>query len=164
MGVSRAYLDTYYLLEVVMKRRNKRTVEHLLSRIKSPSFKIMVPQIVLGEATAKIFSMCSENNESPCMLVEKVADLLQKYQINVKNCLPPPRKEAFAIMAELADRDEMLDATDIMILAYALADPDSKFLFTTDTKMLRNARIKEYDRYLRDDKRRNTTLIITNYV
>jgi len=67
-------------------------------------------------------------------------------------------------MAELADRDEMLDATDIMILAYALADPDSKFLFTTDTKMLRNARIKEYDRYLQDDKRRNTTLIITNYV
>lgn len=48
VGVSRLYLDSYYLLAVVFKKQNKGDVERILYTARSPSFKILIPQIVLG--------------------------------------------------------------------------------------------------------------------
>ena len=52
MGTSRAYLDTYYLLEVVFEERHKNPTEHLFSQIHNNSFEVFIPQIVVGEAVS----------------------------------------------------------------------------------------------------------------
>lgn len=54
-------------------------------------------------------------------------------------------------MEELRRRDPILDGTDMAILAHALHDPDSKFFFTTDTRMLDNPAIDGYEKELRHD-------------
>ena len=54
MGVSRVYLDTYYLLEIVLKGHRKHDAERILYKASKGSFEIVVPQIVLGEAVSKI--------------------------------------------------------------------------------------------------------------
>lgn len=46
MGVSRVYLDTYYLLEIVLKGHKKHDAEKILYKASKGSFEIVVPQIV----------------------------------------------------------------------------------------------------------------------
>ena len=67
-------------------------------------------------------------------------------------------------MEELRRRDPLLDGTDMAILAHALHDPDSKFFFTTDTRMLDNPTIDGYEEEMRRDGRRNTKLKITDRI
>ena len=67
-------------------------------------------------------------------------------------------------MEELRKRDERLDATDAMILAQVMADPDSKFFFTLDEKMSDNRVIEEYEKELRREGLRNEKLKITDHM
>ena len=73
----------------------------------------------------------------------------------------PANKEAFGIMAALG-KDEWLDATDAMILSQVLSDPDSKFFFTTDSAMLRNAVIMDAEKSLRGEGKRRAILKISD--
>ena len=73
-----------------------------------------------------------------------------------------PPKGAFAIMEELRKRDERLDATDTMVLAQVLLDPDSKFFFTLDVKMTRSQAVATHEKELRRDGLRNEKLKITD--
>ena len=57
-----------------------------------------------------------------------------------------------------------LDMTDRIILAHALADPDSVFLITGDCALLENKTIEEYEEGLRAQGRRNVKLEITSPV
>ena len=145
---------------MLMDGQEKSSVERLLSRIKNPSFEIRVPQIVLGEAISKILAKDDVNKSEDILL--KLVHILQKYKIDAKTCLPPPQRNSLSIMAELSKEDEMLDITDVVILAHALADPDSKFFFTMDQKLIYGVKIKEYERRLRDNEKRNTELKIAD--
>ena len=158
MSVSKAYLDTYYLLEVVMEGKAKADVKRLLSRISNPSFKIFIPQIVLGEALAKLFSKY-DMQDLPSRL-EKIARIILESNMDVEACLVPPKGDIFTIMKTIKERDQRLDNTDVLILSHALADADSKFFFTRDKEMLDNKVISEYEKELRDESLRNTKLKI----
>ena len=70
------------------------------------------------------------------------------------------KHDAFNIMVKLSEKDNELDATDILIVAHVLSDPDSKFLFTNDNKLLGNTAILDLEKKLRADGKRNTGLKI----
>lgn len=160
MGIPRAYIDSYYLLEVVFGGKNRYDAERILYKASKGSFDVFVLQVVLGEVVSKILVGKKPARHAVCALV----DTIEKYNIDVRKRLVPVDKGAFAIMRELRDKDQRLEGTDIMILAHVLHDPDSKFFLTTDRKMINNQMIADYEEEMRRSKRRNTELKITDSV
>lgn len=158
VGISRAYLDTYYLLEIVLGGRHKRYVERLPSQISS-RFMVLIPQIVLGEAISQIYEKRGDGMW-PDKLMERFTSVMNKYGWDNSN-MPPPPNWSFQIMDELLRVDDRLEGTDVVILAQALADPDSKFLFTRDRTLGKNENVCNYELRLRQSGRRNTKLKIT---
>ncbi len=158
MGTSRVYLDTYYLLEVIFDDEHKQYVERLFSQISNKSFEVFIPQIVVGEAVSQMYEKCGGRTR-PDRLLEKFASLMEKYGWGAANMSPPPNK-SFHIMNELLLVDERLAGVDAVILAQALADPDSKFLFTPDQMLVRNENICDYELRLRQSGERSTKLKI----
>jgi len=88
VAVSRTYIDSYYLLELILGGKEKSDVEHLLSQTSNPSFDVLIPQVVLGEVTAKIMKDEQRRIEHK---LNKMADVIQKYRIDTNMCLTPPR-------------------------------------------------------------------------
>ena len=158
MGTSRAYLDTYYLLEVLFDGYYKQDIKRLFARIDSNAFEVFIPQIVLGEAVSQIFEKSATKTQAG-RLMEMLAHLMQEYKWGTAN-MPPPSNRAFHIAAELARVDNRLAGVDTEILSIALADPDSKFLFTPDRILVRNENICDYELRLRQNGERNTKLKI----
>ena len=76
--------------------------------------------------------------------------------------MPPLNARVLDIMGELVDAVPGLDVTDRLILAHALADPDSVFLVTRDHALVNNTAIALYEKMLRERGRRNTLLRIVN--
>lgn len=74
--------------------------------------------------------------------------------------MKPTEKDAFDIMVDLSNRDELLDATDIMIVSHVLSDPDSRFFFTMDSNILGNADIIDLEKDLNTSGKRRVTLRI----
>lgn len=160
LAVSRVYLDSYYLLEMIYKGDSYRDVKKLLYKIKEPAFEVFVPQIVLGEVVAKVFRQPAREWASTLSQLSKT---LQDHGIDPDACLTPPQKDmAFEIMHYLSVADPRLDTTDIIILSHALADPCSKFFFTPDSKLVQNLKISEYEKKLRKEGKRATDLKISD--
>ena len=159
MGASRVYLDTYYLLEIVFEGKYKKRVEHLFSQISSNSFEVFIPQIVVGEAVSQMYEKCGRSTR-PDYLFERFASLMEKYGWSDASMLPPSNR-SFRIATELARVDNRLVGADVEILALALADPGSKFLFTPDQTLTENENICNYELQLRHDGERSTRLKIS---
>lgn len=162
MGVSRAYLDTYYPLEVVFEGEHKKYVEHLLSQINNSSFGVLIPQIVFGKTASQICEKC-DRRAGPGPLLQRLASVMEKYGWTDAD-MPPPSNESLRMTEELLRVDDRLTGVDAVILAQALADPDSKFLFTRDNTLLNNKAICDYELRLRNDGRRNTRVRIAEYL
>ena len=157
MGISRVYLDSYYLLEMITRTPN-RDVKKLLYTIKSDSFETFVPQIVLGEVVAKIFTKPAQDREDALSKLHKV---LQDHGIDPASCMPPPQGAVLEIARCLRNVDSYLYMTDVLIISHALADPNSKFFFTPDSKLTQNPELKELENLLRIDNKRETELKIS---
>ena len=162
MAVSRAYIDTWYLVEIVKEGELKEDVDRLLYKISQPSFEILIPQIVLGETISQILEEY-DKSDVPTKL-EKLSNIIYKYKIDVSACLPPPPNNAIDIMNKLQIKDAFLDITDNMILSHALADPESKFFFTKDSKMLGNNAIIQLEEELRVVGSRHERLKVTDWL
>ena len=158
MGISRAYLDAYYLLEVVFKGVNRSQTERLLSQISTGSYEVFIPQIVVGETVSQMYEKCGGRTR-PDHLLERFASLMEKYGWGDANMTPPSNK-SFRMAAELTRMDNRLVGVDVELLSIALADPDSKFLFTLDNMLAGNKSICDYELKLRHDRERNTRLKI----
>lgn len=159
VGISRAYLDSYYLLEMVDKSKSRGDVQKLLYQIKQPTFQVFVSQTVLGEVVAKILQKPARERSDA---LSKLPQILQDHNIDAAACLTPPQGEALEIMRHLRAADTYLDVTDIMIVSHALADPRSKFFFTPDSTLTQNHRLHEYEKRLREDAKRETELKISD--
>lgn len=121
------------------------------------SYRVLVPQIILGEIVAKILDKSdavSLRND-----LGKLGEVL-KYKISVEECLPGTSRDTPRIMLDMQSLDERLTPNDTMILSEVLADPDSKFFFTRDSNMLENLKIKNYENSLFESGSRNTHLKI----
>ena len=88
--------------------------------------------------------------------------LLADCRIDPGRCMPPLDAAVLAIVNELMALAPELDMTDRIILAHALADPDSVFFITGDNKLSRNTAIVRYEERLRKQGRRKATLVIIN--
>ena len=157
MGISRAYLDSYYLLEMVYRTDSHSDVQKLLYQLKQNTFEVFVSQTVLGEVITKIFQRSASTHTD---VLSKLPNVLQDHNINPTNCLTPLPSEALDIMSYIRKHDLYLDMTDIMIVSHALADPKSKFFFTNDTKLIGNSVINKYDVALNNDGKREMNLEI----
>lgn len=157
MGISRVYLDSYYLLEMVDKNKSRGDVQKLLYQLKQPTFEVFVSQTVLGEVVAKILQKPAHEQSNA---LSKLPRILQDHNIDTAACLTPPQGEALEIMRHLRAADQHLDTTDIMIVSHALADPKSRFFFTTDSKLIGNLAISEHDADLRNSQKREAELTI----
>ena len=160
MGISRAYLDTYYLLEVVFEGMEKGPTERLLSQISNDSFEVFIPQIVVGEAVSQMYERCGGRTRLDHFL-ERFASLMEKYGWGDANMLPPSNK-SFRMAAELTRVDDRLAGVDVELLSIALADPGSKFLFTPDVMLAENRNVCDYELQLRHDGERSTRLKISS--
>ncbi len=134
-------------------------MEHLLSQINNSSFEVFIPQIVVGETVSQMYEKCGDRTR-PDRLLERFASLMEKYGWDDIN-MQPPSNRSFRIATELACVDNRVVGVDAELLAIALADPISKFLFTPDKTLLRNKRICDYELRLRHDGKRNTRLNIS---
>lgn len=134
-------------------------MKRMLYRLRHNAFDVFVPHTVLGEVCGVIFrdfASDQDRRDKTAMLV----DVMISNKIPWEN-VRPANKEAFGIMAALG-KDEWLDATDAMILSQVLSDPDSKFFFTTDSAMLRNAVIMDAEKSLRGEGKRRAILKISD--
>ena len=159
MGVSKAYLDSSYLISLIKDEDGARDVERMLYRLRSNAFDVFVPHTVLGEICGVIlrdFESDQDKRDKMAMLV----DVMSSNKIPWKNA-KPANKEAFGIMVALG-KDKWLDTTDAMILSQVLSDPDSKFFFTTDHVILRNAVVIDLERTLRGEGERRAALTISD--
>ena len=157
MGVSKAYLDSSYLLSLIKDEDGAREVRRMLYRLRSNAFEVFVPHAVLGEICVVIFRDFERGRDRRGKM-GMLVDVMGSNKIPWKN-MRPASKDAFDIVAALV-KDEWLDTTDALILSQVLADPDSKFFFTTDRIMLRNAAVIDLEKALRGDGKRRAVLKI----
>ena len=160
MGVSRAYLDSQYLLALIKEENGAADVEKTLYRLRDNAFDVFVPFIVLGEICGVVFRK-SESDRDTRDKMGKLVNIMTDNGIRWEN-LKPTKSDAFDIMVTLNSKDELLDPTDVMILAHVLSDPDSKFFFTTDSNILENKVIIDLEKDLRSKERRHATLKISD--
>lgn len=160
MGISKAYLDSYYLLELVKEGDRVRDVKRLLYKLSnSNAFEVCVSQIALGEVFAVIYRDFESNRLGRRDVAMKLVSVMENNNIGSQSVVPPVG-DVFSIMAKIRQADEILDVMDIMIVSHALADRHSKFFFTNDGNLLGNREIIKLERDLKQQGKRETDLKI----
>ena len=127
MGISRIYLDSYYLVELVKEGDDVSDVRRLLYKLAhSNAFEVFVSQIALGEVFTVICRDCQPGGPHPRDMAARLVDIMESNHTGWE-CAVPPEGDAFGIMLELREADKMLEPTDTMIVSHALADKQNVF-------------------------------------
>ena len=158
MAVWRAHVDTWGIVEVLGRGEHAGRVESILRQSGPDSYLLVVSQAALGEAAAVIM----RRGPDAARLLDGMFALLSDYRVDPGSCMPPVDATILAIINELAWAVPELDMTDRIILAMALADPDSAFLITRDHALVNNPAIILYEKKMRADGRRNAVLRAVN--
>ena len=156
----RVHLDTWAFMAVLLGDKYADILKDIMRRSGAGSYSLVASQAALGEADAVILR---RGRDAVRMLLSLLA-LLFDHRIDPGRCMPPLDDAVLAIVNELMAVAPELDMTDRIILAHALADPDSVFLITGDRALLENEAIKQYEARLRAMGRRNAKLEITSPV
>ena len=143
-------------MEVLLGGKHANVLREIMRRSGPDSYSLVASQAAPGEADAVILR---RGRDAVGMLFALLA-LLADYRVDPGRCMPPLDAAVLAIVNELMDAVPELDMTDRVILAHALADPDSVFLITGDYAMLENKAIMRYEEWLRAQGRRNAKLVI----
>ena len=160
MAVRRVHLDTWAFMVVLLGGKYADILKDIMRRSGAGSYSLVASQAALGEADAVILR---RGKDAARMLLSLLA-LLADHRIDPGRCMPPLNAAVLAIVNELMAVAPELDMTDRIILAHALADPDSVFLITGDCALLENKTIEQYEEGLRAQGRRNVKLEITSPV
>ncbi len=143
-------------MEVILGGKHANVLREIMRRSGPDSYSLVASRAAPGEADAVILR---RGKDAARMLLSLLA-LLADYRVDPGRCMPPLDAAVLAIVNELMDAVPELDMTDRIILAHALADPDSTFLITGDYAMLENKAIVQYEEWLRSQGRRNEKLVI----
>jgi len=81
---------------------------------------------------------------------------------NLKADFAPPRSECFKLANKIIKIDDRIETVDSEILSQALCDPDSSHLLCSDTKVLHSNKIKDLEKTIRKNNKRNRKLYITD--
>lgn len=117
-------------------------------------------QTALGEAAAVILRDGPDAGRTPQGMLRLLADS----RIDPGKCMPPLSPRVLATAHELAVVAPGLDTTDMVMTAHAVADPNSAYLITRDSKLVGNSAIKRYEKTTRAQGLRNTEPEIVNPV
>ena len=88
--------------------------------------------------------------------------LLADYRVEPGRCMPPLDAGVLDVVQDLIRVAPRLDMTDRVILAHALADPNSAFLITKDQTILNSTKVGLYEKKARMSGLRSTPLRIVN--
>jgi hypothetical protein len=173
----RVYVDTSYILSFIFKDIEYEDTLSLFSSFKSEgsNFEFVLLQPSLGEAITIISKKYGQNKDSSIFYnrMQRLADMIIKYKINAENCMTPPPKCVFKLAHSIESEDKRqsyneygyLDRTDLLLIASVIGDPNSKFFFSKDHKLLESLILPKYCKSgfeICDGVKRNTTLYIKN--
>ena len=150
------HLDTWAILEVLTGGKYANVLEEIMRRSGAGSYSLVVSQAALGEADAVIL----RRGPGAARMLLALLALLADRRVNPGRCMPPVDAAVLSIVNELAAVAPELDMTDRIILAHALADPNSVFFITGDRAMLKNSAITRYEERLRAGRRRHERLSV----
>ena len=160
MGITTIYLDTWFLRVMASNTQSdKREARAYLTKFKSNSFNVIVPQLAIGEAFSTILRDCGDPNEAYNSL-KKLLDMLNV--ITKPDCLKPMKITIAKKAVELKTVDSQLGDTDTILVAHALIDPDSQMFFTFDSKLLKSIAIITEEEKMRNDNQRKQKLKIVD--
>ena len=154
----RVHVDTWGIVEVLDRGEHAGRVESILRQSGTDSYLLAVSQAALGEAAAVVL----RRGPDAARLLDGMFALLSDYRVDPGSCMPPVDATVLAIINELAWAVPELDMTDRIILAMALADPDSGFPTTKDHALVNNPAIILYEKKMRADGMRNAVLRAVN--
>lgn len=160
MAVWRVHVDTWGIVGVLGRGKHAGRVKSILRQSGPDSYLLAVSQAAPGEAAAVVL----RRGPDAARLLDGMFALLSDCRVDPGSCMPPVDATVLAIINELAWAVPELDMTDRIILAIALADPDSSFLITRDGKLANSPAIVLYEKRMRSLGRRNTVLTIINPV
>ena len=110
-GVSRAYIDTHYLLALVFGENDAEDARHLLYTLRRPNYHVLVPQTILGEVVAKILQRYESDDVSDRF--QKHGQLFADHGID-QSCLPGVCKGAGYHMFKLQFSDKLVTMSQIL--------------------------------------------------
>ena len=145
-------------MEVLTGGKHADRVESILRRSGPGSYSLVASQVSLGEAAAVIL----RRGPGAARMLEGMIALLSDSRVEPGRCMPPLDAGVLATVNEMVRPAPELDMTDRVVLAHALADPDSAFLITKDQMILNDGGIRRYEKESRRQGRRNTLLRIVN--
>ena len=125
-------------MEVLLGGKYADILKDIMRRSGAGSYSLVVSQAALGEADAVIL----RRGPGAARMLLALLALLADHRVDPGRCMPPLNAAVLSIVNELMALAPELDMTDRIILAHALADPDSVFFITGDHAMLENNTIK----------------------
>ena len=152
----RVHLDTWAVMDVLVGGKYAKVLVEIMRRSGAGSYSLVVSQAALGEADAVILR---RGSDAARMLLALLA-LLADHRVDPGRCMPPLNASVLSIVNEFVRVAPELDMADRIILAHALADPDSVFFITGDCAMLKNSAAVRYEARLRAQGRRREKLVI----
>ena len=147
-----AYFDTNILLLATGYEQMDYDMTRTMNKILY-DYKIKIPQIVLGEAVAIIMKK-TRNDRQTCLAdLESKLDEIESISEN----LPPPTNNVIKIARELCEISDIINDTDSLVLAHAIADNDATRFFTKDRAM-KNDKVVACIKKLQNDGIRDKSL------
>lgn len=137
----RVYLDTSIIVGFVLdKGEAKRRIEGIFDLLQSGSYRIIVPQIAMGEAVTIMMKKGGPHAHNKC---SAVMHKLNRVGVDPLHDMPAIKidlaQPASIIRKEVNENRKnttSIDETDSLILAQVLSDPYSDLFLTTDATML----------------------------
>lgn len=96
MGISKAYLDSSYLLALIKEEDGASDVENMLYKLRDNAFDVFVPHVVLGEVCGVIFRDF-ESDQDKRDKTSRLVNMMVDNGIKWKN-MKPIAKDAFSII------------------------------------------------------------------
>jgi len=168
----RIYLDTSYLIPIIKKRVTDKSddessvAERSMYRARD-NYKIIIPQIVVGELFAKLPELMKNltdeaHEHNVAKLVSSLIGVFEDYTGEEFIGLMPINREAIDISLKIVEYEDRIDFTDVLLVAQAAVDPQSEYLLTFDGGILKSTGISTFINKLVDDGVRSYELKITD--
>ena len=162
-NIQNIYIDTYYFQGYLWgKKDEKENTNDIFSKIESnvrrnPDFNVKIPFIVVGELINNLVREKNFEQEERSEIMYKFFEL----QKDLKADIIPPNKCCHEIAKLLINQDQYLiehAPTDTFIVSSALCDPDSSHLLTEDTLVLMSNSLRQIEKEMREEGKRNREL------
>jgi len=160
------------LIPIIKKRvtgesdEKSSIVERSMYRARD-KYKIIIPQIVVGELFAKLPELMKNLTDEAhqlkvAKLVSSLIGVFEDYTGEEFIGLMPINREAIDISLKIVEYEDRIDFTDVLLVAQAAVDPQSEYLLTFDGGILKSTGISTFINKLVDDGVRSYELKITD--